>query len=70
MATTFSVDDFSEYRTEIELTDFHVVDAQGLFALFLFFQLLVYLRWLKVRAPIFKGQAIIVANGACSGWKK
>ena len=27
MATTFSTDSFSDYRTEIELSDFHVVEA-------------------------------------------
>ena len=65
MATTFSVDDFSEYRTEIELTDFHVVDAPRAVRAFSVLSVAGLSSLVEGEGTHFsKGQAIIVANGS------
>jgi len=64
MATTFTRDSFSKYRTEIELTDFHVVEAPKAIRAFSVLSVAGLSSLVEGEGTHFsKGQAIIGADG-------
>ncbi len=64
MATTFSVNSFSKYRTEIELTDFHVVEAPKAVRAFSVLSVAGLSSLVEGEGTHFsKGQAMIDADG-------
>ena len=71
LATTFSADSFSNYRTEIELVDFHVVEAPRAIRAFSVLSVAGLSSLVEGEGTHFsKGQAIIEADGSLFRLKK